>query len=438
MNMQLSDLRWLGLNWDEGVEVGGPNGPYRQSERKEIYQQKAVELVKSGKAFYCFCTEEELTVKKEKAVAENKAPHYDGTHRNLTFQEAQERLSKGEKATIRFKVDVNKAYGFNDMVRGNVDFPEGMVGDFVILRSDGMPVYNFCCVVDDALMGITHVLRGEEHLSNTVRQLMLYEAFGFVPPVFGHLSIILGADKQKLSKRHGATSCDEYRRQGYLPEALKNFICLLGWSHRDGKEILTEEEMIQSFDPARFHSSPAVFDEVKLKWMNAQHLRALPDVELWQRILDYLDYVPSELTLSFANPDWILRAMPVFKPAMETLADVVELLRPFDPNEFQVSQEGKEVLSWPTTEKVLSVWTSLLEQRVQAHGGADKAQTTYLSEQDFNELQATLQKEAGVKGKQLFQPLRVFVIGKPQGAELKLLVPLIPVSELLRRAGVMS
>jgi nondiscriminating glutamyl-tRNA synthetase len=266
LKMQVEDLKWLGLWWQEGPghkdiasEIGDV-GPYRQSARKPIYQKYAQQLLQSGKAFYCFCSDADLETKKKAAMAAGLPPHYDGTCRNIGLETAQKRLAAGESACVRFNVGQPKDYVLKDLIRGDVTFPSTMVGDFVILRTGGMPVYNFCCVIDDALMGITHVLRAEEHLSNTLRQMMLYESFGFGLPKFGHLSIILGPDRQKLSKRHGATSCNEYMKAGYLPEALKNFISLLGWSSPDGKEIMTEDEMIQQFSLDRFTPSAALIE----------------------------------------------------------------------------------------------------------------------------------------------------------------------------------
>ncbi|HEX4925165.1 MAG TPA: glutamate--tRNA ligase, partial [Bdellovibrionales bacterium] len=232
---QISDLRWLGINWDEGPEAGGAYGPYKQSERLHIYREHADKLLAQGRAFYCFCTDEVIEAKRAAAQKEGRPAHYDGTCYNVTVPEAKARIAKGEKGAIRFKLSGKKEYKLDDLIRGEVVFPSDMVGDFVILRSDGMPVYNFCCVIDDALMKMTHVLRAEEHLSNTVRQLMLYEAFGWQPPRFGHLSLILDSNRQKLSKREGATSVHDFAQRGYLPEAMNNFIALLGWSSPKGQ-----------------------------------------------------------------------------------------------------------------------------------------------------------------------------------------------------------
>ena len=292
-----------------------------------------------------------------------------------------------------------------------------------MLRSSGMPVYNFCCAVDDALMKITHVLRAEEHLSNTLRQMMLYEAFDYPLPQFGHLSIILGSDRQKLSKRHGATSCNDYRLNGYLPEAMNNFIALLGWSSPSAQEIINFEEMIQQFSVERLNSSPAVFDETKLLWVNATHLRALPHVELWKRVEPYLLEAGLVLPQDLA---WRDMSLAVFKTSMNTLKDAVELFRPLSESPLELSPEAAEALAWPTTRPVVEAWRA----------GIEKSESDYLSEEQFLKLQDSIKEANGVKGKQLFFPIRVAVIGKPQGTELKMLVPLMHKKNLLARADV--
>lgn len=421
LQMQIGDLKWLGLNWDEGPGIGGDYGPYKQSERRKIYDEHAQRLLDSKKAFRCFCTDAELEEKKQQALKESRPPHYDGKCRNLSPTEVEKRLAAGEKAVVRFHVSQQKEYILKDLIRGDVNFPSGMVGDFVILRSDGMPVYNFCCVVDDALMKISHVLRAEEHLSNTVRQMMLYEAFDYELPLFGHLSIILGSDRQKLSKRHGATSCFEYKTLGYLPEALNNFIALLGWSSPDGKEVMSPQEMTDRFSLDRFTPSAAVFDEVKLKWMNATHLRALDHKELWKRIEPYLN---DEKLILPSDEAWRDQALTLLKTSMETLKDCVRLMTPLSDNHFVLSPEGTETLSWPTSRPVIEAWRAKI---------ANHAQERF-SEEDFTNIQNQVQAETQNKGKNLFMPIRVAVIGKPQGAELKQLVPLLPKKSLLYRA----
>lgn len=426
MKMQIADLEWLGLDWVEGpdpktlIDVG-PYGPYRQSRRKEIYKEHADRLLAQGQAYYCFLTDAEIEAQRAASVAAGRPPQVNSPYRDWPIEKAQERLAKGDAAVVRYKVVEKRDYILHDLVRGEVKFPSDMVGDFVLLRSSGMPVYNFCCAVDDALMKITHVLRAEEHLSNTLRQMMLYEAFRYEMPKFGHLSIILGADRQKLSKRHGATSCNEYRVGGYLPEALNNFIALLGWSSPEAQEILTVAEMVKQFGTDRLNPAAAVFDEQKLLWVNATHLRALPNEELWRRVDPFLNEAGLKLP---QDGEWRMRSLNAFKTSMNTLKDAVELFRPLSESALAVTDEGREALTWPTTKNVIQAWKAGIEA-----AGAD-----YLTEEQFNKLQDSIKDSQNVKGKQLFMPIRVAVIGKPHGTELKMLVPLLHKRTLLARA----
>ncbi len=426
MRMQIADLKWLGLTWDEGpdpetlIEVG-PYGPYRQSQRQSIYKEHADRLLATGQAYYCFMTDAEIEVQRQQSMKDGRPPQVNSPYRDWPIEKAQERLATGEKAAIRYKVVEKKDYVLQDLVRGDVTFPSDMVGDFVMLRSSGMPVYNFCCAIDDALMKITHVFRAEEHLSNTLRQMMLYEAFNYELPKFGHLSIILGSDRQKLSKRHGATSCHEYNLNGYLPEALNNFIALLGWSSPNAQEIISMDEMIAQFSPDRLNASPAVFDETKLAWVNATHLRALPDEELWRRIEPYLKEAGFKMP---TDPAWRSRALDTFKTSMNNLKDSVELFRYVSEDAMPIGDDAKEILGWPTTKTVVEAWKK----------GVEASGTEFMTEEQFLKLQDSIKDSAGVKGKNLFQPIRVAIIGKPQGTELKMLVPLLHKHTLIARA----
>lgn len=424
LRMQIEDLTWLGLHWDEGVDSKtlksfGPHVPYKQSERQAIYQEHAERLLRSGKAYYDFRTDEELEALKAKAIADENSFRTPRPDPIVSLDEARARIAKGEKAAVRFRVDDIRDYHLNDLVRGEVKFPSDMVGDFVVLRSNGMPVYNFCCVIDDALMKITHVFRAEEHLSNTLRQQMIYEAFGYAVPKFGHLSLVLGQDRQKLSKRHGATSCNEYKERGFLPEALLNFLALLGWSPSDDREIFSIPELIQAFSETRLNPAGAVFDEEKLKWMNAMHLRALPAEELWARLQPFLKQANVQCP---TDSIWIGRALDVFKSYMETLVDGVSLFKFIDDAHFKMSDEGRETLTWETSKTVLLEWKKGLA-----------SQKDYMTTEEFEALQNSIKDLAKVKGKQLFMPIRVAVIGQPHGAELKMLVPLIHKNSLLKR-----
>lgn len=421
LRMQLQDLRWLGLTWDEGPEFEtladvGEFGPYRQSQRLDIYQKYVNQLLQEGKAYHCFHTEEEI---ESQSLA--KGEHFKSQYRDLSLAEAEKLLAAGQFSVVRFKNhQEEKKYAFDDLIRGHVEFSSSMVGDFVLLRSTGMPVYNFCCVIDDYLMKMTHVFRAEEHLSNSLRQLMIYEALGFEAPLFAHMSLILGSDRQKLSKRHGATSCNQYRELGFLPEAVSNYLALLGWSPGEDREIMSVEEMTELFSTERLNKAAAVFDETKLRWVNSVHLRALPNDELWRRVQPFIERAGLRLP---ADSSWQARALEVFKVKMEVLSDAVELLAPFDEEGFAVADEGREVLAWESSKPVIEKWLSLVE------GSAE-----VISEEDFSSMQNTVKTECGVKGKFLFMPLRVSVVGKPHGAELQKVVPLMSKQQLLGRA----
>lgn len=427
MRMQIEDLKWLQINWNEGpnpetLQDMGPYGPYRQSHRKEIYQEHADRLVAAGKAYYDFRTDEELEKIKEAAIAAGKPPQVGPPAQIVPPDEAKARIAKGEPGAIRFRVKEVRDYVLHDLVRGDVTFPSDMVGDFVCIRSNGMPVYNFCCVIDDALMKITHVFRAEEHLSNTLRQMMLYEAFGYELPLFGHLSFILGPDRQKLSKRHGATSCHDYNLKGYLPEALNNFILLSGWSSPKGQEILSREEQVEQFTYERFNPAPAVFDNTKLEWMNSVYLRALPHDELWRRVEPFLKRAGLEIPMA-EDPAWRDQALAVMKTSMTTLGDAERLFLPFADSKFAFAADAAEVFTWPEAKKVWEAWKDELV----------KFPGERISEAEFNAIQDRVKAASGAKGKQLFQPIRVAVIGQPHGTELKILVPLMPKASLIKR-----
>ncbi|MBQ2763508.1 MAG: glutamate--tRNA ligase, partial [Firmicutes bacterium] len=270
-------LRWLGMDWDEGIDVGGEHGPYRQMERLDIYNAAVQKLLDEGKAYYCFCSEEELAKEKEEQQARGEMPKYSGKCRHLTKEQQQELLDKGIKPVIRFHVPEGETVVVDDQVRGEVTFETDGIGDFIIVKSDGIPVYNFAVVLDDVTMKITHVIRGEEHLSNTPRQLMLYDALGYEKPKFAHISLILGRDNEgkltKMSKRHGSTSVVAYKEQGFLPEAIDNFLALLGWAPGGEEELFTLEQLTQEFSLDHVSKSPAVFDIEKLKWINGMYIR---------------------------------------------------------------------------------------------------------------------------------------------------------------------
>lgn len=272
----LTSLQWLGLNWDEGPEVGGDVGPYYQSERLELYRKVCDKLLAEGKAYYCFCSAEDLEAQREQQRAAKQPFRYARTCRDIPVEEAQARAAAGEKYSVRIKIPMAGTITVHDMIHGEVVFNLDQFDDFVIMKSNGMPTYNFAVVVDDHMMKISHVLRAEEHLSNTPKQILIYEACGYEVPQFGHMPMILAPDRSKLSKRHGATSVEEFRSQGYLHEAIVNYLTLLGWAPGSEEELFTLEETVKQFDFSKMSKKAAIYDTKKLTWMNGQYLSTLP------------------------------------------------------------------------------------------------------------------------------------------------------------------
>lgn len=272
----LTSLKWLGINWDEGPEVGGDCGPYYQSERLDIYKKYAEQLLAEGKAYYCFCTPADLEAQREKQRAAKQPFRYARTCRDLSKEEVEQRIAAGESYSVRVKIPLEGTITVHDLIHGDVTFNMDQFDDFVIVKSNGMPTYNFAVVVDDHLMGMTHVLRAEEHLSNTPKQLLIYEALGWEQPKFGHMPMILAPDRSKLSKRHGATSVEEFRSQGYLAEAIVNYLTLLGWGPGDERELFTLNETVDLFELEQMSKKAAIYDTKKLTWMNGQYLSELP------------------------------------------------------------------------------------------------------------------------------------------------------------------
>jgi glutamyl-tRNA synthetase len=321
----LDGLRWLGLDWDEGPEVGGPHGPYFQSERLDGYRSAAARLVAEGHAYYCYCAPERLRAEREQAEARGEAWQYDRACLALTADRIAALEATHAPRAIRFKVPATHT-AFDDVVHGPIAFEPNAIEDFVILRSDDNPTYHLSVVVDDVDMRITHVIRGDDHVSNTPKHLLLFEALGATPPTFAHVPLILGGDKKRLSKRHGATSVTEYRRQGYLPAAMVNFLALLGWSPGDDRELLSIEELIGSFSLEGISGGHAVFNVDKLDWMNGQYIARLPVAELGAAAAPLV----AEAGLAVpADTAWWHRLLDLLRPRAKRLPDFVELARPF-------------------------------------------------------------------------------------------------------------
>jgi len=412
----LDDLKWLGLDWDEGTDVGGDFAPYRQSDRLAIYREHAERLVSEGKAYLCFCSQEELERDRAQKLAAQQPPIYSGKCRGLDPAEAQRRRAAGEAAAIRLRIPEHPIR-FHDIVRGTVEFSNEVVSDPIILRSTGIPVYNYVVVVDDALMEITHVIRGDDHLSNTPKQVALYEALGWPVPQFAHLSTILGADRERLSKRHGATSIANFRDMGVLPEALMNYLALLGWAPSGGtREIFTPEELCREFSLERVTPSPAVFDMEKLYWLNRHYIKQSPPERMEKLAEPY--FLRAELlpeNLDARTRAWFAKVVALLAPSVDKLEQLPEraaLIFHYDAAAALASSENAEVLAAPKSREVLAEFA----QRVESpeHVVAD-ALGFPLTPERFKAIMNEVKAKTGAKGKDLFHPIRIALTGSHSG-----------------------
>ena len=411
----LEDLRWLGLTWDEGIDAGGEYGPYRQTERLHIYRAHIVELLSRGAAYRCFCSAEQLEAERQAALREGRPPKYSGRCRDISRDEARRRIENGEKAVVRFRVPDHRDVAFTDIVRGEVRFNTEVIGDPVLVRSDGIPAYNYAVVIDDALMGITHVIRGEDHISNTPRQLLLYEAFGWKPPAFAHVSLVMGPDHSPLSKRHGATSVKEFRDRGYLPEALANYLALIGWSPGEGEELVPLDELARRFRLEDVGHSAGVFDVEKLSWVNRHYLKAADPGRLAQLAAPYLQQREWMSALTPEDLDYLATVVPVAAGSVDRLEEVPDRLR------FLFDYSATRALENPTVrteaESARAVVAALAEELA--------ASPPLLDREAFRAAAARVRETTGQKGKGLFHPIRLALTGEPEGVELDLAVPMI-------------
>ena len=416
-------LKWLGLTWDEGVDVGGPYGPYRQTERLDTYRTYTEHLLAAGKAYHCYCSEDELEATRQTQQAKGETPRYSGRCRHLTEIEIAQFVAEGRKPTVRFHVLENKQIVFKDMVRDTISFDSNGVGDFVIVKSDGVPVYNYAVVIDDALMHITHVIRGEEHLSNTPRQVVLYEALGFTPPEFAHISLILAKDRSKMSKRHGATSVDQYRKLGYLPEAIVNYLALLGWSPVGEEEFFSLDELIEQFSMERVAKSPAVFDVDKLNYISAHYIKeASPEVvtELALPHLKAAGYIGDEISIE--KKKWLVAVVSVLQDHISHGAEIVNHIDIFfnDDIKFE-NEETAEIMRDTDIPQVMNSFREKLQVLEVVDAPAVKA------------LLKSITKELKLGGKKVFMPIRVALTGKMHGPDLDKIIALIGRERILKR-----
>ena len=406
---QLKYLRWLGIDWDESVDVGGGFGPYRQTERLDIYQIYWQELLDKGLAYPCYCSEEELEREREEQALRGEMPRYSGIHRDLTKEQCEAYKAQGRLPSIRFRVPENTLYIFDDMVKGSISFDSSGSGDFVIVRKDGIPTYNFAVVIDDHLMRISHVLRGEDHISNTPRQLMIYEALGWQPPRFAHMTLIVNQERKKLSKRDESIVqfIEQYDNLGYLPETLFNFITLLGWSPEGEEEIFTREDLIRIFDANRLSKSPAVFDTDKLSWMNNHYFKKTELSRIVSLCIPYLQKagrIPENLNET--QFQWVTTLIGLFQDKMRYAGEIVELTAVFFAKEVEVDEEAKSMLIEAHVPIVLS---SFLKLVVDAEKFTPDRMKAMLKQ---------VQLETGYKGQQLYMSIRVALTGQMHGPDL--------------------
>ena len=414
----LEDLKWMGIDWDEGPDVGGPYSPYRQSDRLEVYREHAERLVSEGKAYLCFCSQEELERDREEKLKQQLPPIYSGKCRALDPAEAQRRRASGEAAAIRLRIP-ERPIRFHDIVHGMVEFSNEVVSDPIILRSTGIPVYNYVVVVDDALMKITHVIRGDDHLSNTPKQVALYEALGWPVPEFAHLSTILGGDRERLSKRHGATSIANFRDMGVLPEALMNYLALLGWAPSGGtREIFTPEELKKEFSLERVTPSPAVFDMEKLYWLNRHYIKQSPPERI-ERLAEPF-FTRAELLpekLDDVTRAWFGKVVALLAPSVDKLEQLPEraaLIFGYDAAAALNGPENAEVLASPKAIEVLAAFVELAL--------ADESPVT---PERFKGIMNDVKAKTGAKGKDLFHPVRIALTGSHSGPEFDKLIPIL-------------
>lgn len=413
---QLKYLKWLGMDWDESTDVGGEYGPYRQSERNDIYKKYYTELLEKGLAYKCYCTEEEIEAEREEQVSKGETPKYSGKCRHLTKEQQGKLEAEGRQPSIRIRVPENVVYEFNDMVKGEVSFESETIGDYVIVKKDGTPTYNFAVSIDDHLMDITHVLRGDDHITNTPKQLMIYDALGWERPIFGHMTLIVNESRKKLSKRDESIIqfIEQYEELGYLPEALFNFIALLGWSPEGEEEIFSIEEFIRIFDPARLSKSPALFDQNKLAWMNNQYIKKA-DLETVVRLaIPHLEKagLVSE-SRSAEEEAWVNNLVGLYQEQMSCGADIVTLSTLFFSDEIQYDEEAKEVLAGEQVPAVVNAFKEALDE---------------LPEWSADQIKASIkvvQKATGQKGKNLFMPIRVATTGQTHGPDLPKAIELL-------------
>ena len=424
----IRDLKWLGLEWDEF---------YRQSDRMDLYRKEARRLLEEGKAYKCFCTSERLESLKEKLISDGKPIGYDNKCRNLSEEEIKTNLANGLEYTVRYMVNPGEIR-FSDLIRGEIKFSSGVISDFVLIKSDGTPSYNFAVVVDDNDMAITHVLRGEDHITNTARQIMLFESLGYNIPSFSHLSMILGKDGAKLSKRHGATTITQFKEDGYLKEAMANYLSLLSWAPRDNEEIFTLNEIFDKFKISDITKNPAIFDVDKLNWLNGNYIRKKTNEELLDLLIPFMikeKVVEAKEINNKKVKNKIYKCVEAFREKIKTLIEFAAEARDLFTDKITCyEEEALEMLGLDTSKKVIKVFLGLLKKLDSAIGST--LDEDLLNEEEakiiINETGAVLKNE-NIKGKFLYMPIRASLTGKVHGPDLPRVISILGKKECIER-----
>ena len=410
-------LKAMGLNWDEGPDIGGPYAPYTQSEKFDVYKKYAKELVDKGFAYECFCTQEELDEEKQTAINEKRPHVYSGRCRNLTEEDKAKFKREGRKPAIRFKMP-SKIKKFKDIIKGELEFDTSLMGDFVIMKSNGTPTYNFAVVIDDMQMAMTHIIRGEDHISNTPKQIAIYEALGAKIPEFAHVGMILAPDRTKLSKRHGATAVSDFIEQGYLPEAFVNFVALLGWTPSDGVEIKTLQEIIDDFSLESISSSNSIFEFDKLNWMNGQYIRSMDNSQLTQRALKYME----KYNLAEYPQEKIEEIVASVKEPITVLSEITDAVEYYFGDDVEYNVEAQDIINAPEAKEVLERSINLVNSfDFSDHDGLVEKLMTF--RKSFE----------NVKPKTVMWTIRAALTGRLRGAELSAIFTILGKEKCLHR-----
>ncbi len=409
VNVILEGMKWLGLDWDEGPEKGGEYGPYYQMQRLHFYQEYTEKLLKDKKAYRCYCSREELAESREKSSKDGENPNYDRHCLNLSEEERKKYEAEGRKPVIRLKIPAKKIV-FNDLLRGEVTFDGELIGDFVIMKSDGIPTYNYAVVIDDAMMDITHIMRGDDHISNTPKQIVIYEALGLTIPKFAHIPMIMGQDHTRLSKRHGATSVMEYEKMGYIAEAVVNYIAHLGWSSGDEKEIFTKEELIKEFSLDKISKHAAVFSMEKLNWFNSEYLKNMSIDSITRMLLPFLEdanYIGEEESLSPEKNEYIKEVVKLLQGRFRNFIQFIEYTDYFFTDKIDIEPQAfQNVLS---KQGVPDILQALHEQL---------SSLEYWNEENIENTVREIASSLQIKGGQIIHPTRVALSGKKVGPGL--------------------